>query len=280
MPLHLRMVRFAILVCATAGVTVAQPVTRPEPCKVTIVVAPAEVREEIEDWVQAEPRCERELEVRVVPTDDGLYLQARDPSGRVRERVVPDSQSAAVLVVSWMADDSIAPTLPTAEDHAAVLQPPAIEMSDAELPVELHASAPRRHAATSLSVGALVASGRHVGMRGQLDLLAHHRWTLGVAGGWIPDRGGQARVVLGVAHSFGRLSLRAQLGLGVDVRAGDDRMAAYEPMQRDRVAPAAELGILASLRLGKTWGVIGGPLVDATREHAALSLFFGVRHGL
>src|SRR4051812_3641665 len=113
-----RLVPGLVAVAALCARAVAQPVTQPErePCKVTIALAPTDVREEIEAWVRAEPRCERELEVRVVPTDDGLYLTARDPGGHVRERIVPDAQSAAVLVVSWMADDSLGPTLPV---HAA-----------------------------------------------------------------------------------------------------------------------------------------------------------------
>ena len=67
-----------IAVCAPSP-AFAQPVTHPErgPCKVVIALAPDAVRTEIEAWVRAEPRCEHELEVRVVPTQDGYYLSAR-----------------------------------------------------------------------------------------------------------------------------------------------------------------------------------------------------------
>jgi hypothetical protein len=82
-----------------------------EVCAVNIVRAPADVRAVVERWVQAEPKCNAKLEIRIVPTEGGLYLLARDDSGRVRERVVPDAQSAGVLVASWVAADSLsAPT--------------------------------------------------------------------------------------------------------------------------------------------------------------------------
>src|SRR4051812_33596116 len=97
-----------LTVLATAGSAVAQPIVAPEPCSVSIARAPDDVRAEIDHWVRAEPRCNASLEVRVVPTDGGYYLFARDNRGRVRERVVPDARSAGVLVASWVADDTIA----------------------------------------------------------------------------------------------------------------------------------------------------------------------------
>jgi hypothetical protein len=75
-------------------------------CSVTIVRAPERVRREVEKWVSAEPRCTRSLELRVVPTEGGLYLIARDDRGLIRERIVPDAQSVGVLVASWVADDA------------------------------------------------------------------------------------------------------------------------------------------------------------------------------
>ena len=102
----------ACFLLALAGTAVAQPVTHPEhePCLVTIAYAPDDVRAEIETWVKAEPRCDRQLEVRVVPTEAGLYLFARDSEGHVRERVVPDARSAAVL--SLFAAQTVRPLHP------------------------------------------------------------------------------------------------------------------------------------------------------------------------
>src|SRR5262249_45669644 len=143
-----------LLLLAGAGSAAAQPVTHPEAeaCKVTVAFAPDEVRAEVEAWVRAEPRCERELVVRVTPTEDGLYLTATDLKGHVRERVVPDAQSAAVLVVSWMADDSIGPT-PTerADAEEVPVEAPGTrapsEVRDDELPGGIQFSGLRARAA-------------------------------------------------------------------------------------------------------------------------------------
>jgi hypothetical protein len=78
-------------------------------CQVNIVRAPEDVRCAIETWVRGEAACQIALDVRVIPTDGGLYLLAQDSKGRVHERLVPDAQAAGVLVASWVANDSIQP---------------------------------------------------------------------------------------------------------------------------------------------------------------------------
>ena len=281
-------------VCAPV-VVAAQPVTRPTEvasCRVTIAYAPAEVRTEIDAWVRAEPRCERELEVRVIPTDDGLYLQARDSGGRVRERVVPDAQSAAVLVVSWMADDSLGPT------HVPLLEPPSVAISDPETPPEMDglgttaaANAPRARTHRYLMLGA-IGSETSGGLRAQIDLITGRHWSLGVGGGWRVDRGrhervAQARVVLGTSHSFGRLALRAQLGVGVDAAHPDRKASGGERMELarrgdDDVAPRAEATVLATFDIARGWGLVGGPIVALGhhKDTPAVSLFLGVQRGL
>ncbi len=97
----------AVVIVGAASPARAQP--QPRRCEVTIVRAPDEARAVIEGWVRAEPRCTTSLELRVVPTEGGLYLFARDDGGRIHERVVPDAQSAGVLVASWIADDRLTP---------------------------------------------------------------------------------------------------------------------------------------------------------------------------
>jgi len=110
-----------LAVVLAASTAAAQP--RP-PCAVTIARAPDAVRTVIEQFVAAEASCSVKLEVRVVPTEGGLYLLARDDSGRVRERVVPDAQSAGVLVASWVAADSnTAPVVAPAPLPAPVVAP-------------------------------------------------------------------------------------------------------------------------------------------------------------
>lgn len=280
-------------VVVLAGTANAQPITQPDrECRVVIAVAPDDVRAEIEAWVRAEPRCLRELEVRVVPTEDGLYLSATDARGHVRERVVPDAQSAAVLVVSWMADDSLGPRLPS---RAAVEPPEAAPTyaDDSEIPMVpgLARAVQRRDAARGrrwLTFGALGSDHERGGLRASIDLFASGTWSLGIAGGLQRgdhDEGtGQARVVIGASHSLGRISVRAQLGLGVDTTRPNDRM---ERDQMDsahdhpRVLPAIEAGVLAKLRITDAWGIVGGPIASATPEAPpTLSMFLGVQYGL
>jgi hypothetical protein len=286
------------LVCVAGGTAAAQPVTRPErePCHVNIAFAPDDVRDEIEAWVRAEPRCVRELEVRVLPVDDGLYLQARDQEGRVRERVVPDGQSAAVLVVSWMADDSLDPVYPP------ILTPPSrspssAATSDDEMPADLDDRVERiapsfghvRSGRRWLTLGAM-GSPRQIGVRGELDLFAGRHWSLGVAGGWLQsehghDGLGQARIVLGMERSFGRFSVRAQLGVGADVggeHMDHDAMELRMESRHDNdLVPKVEAAVFARFHVSDAWGLIGGPVVEASpRDRPSISIFLGVQRAL
>jgi hypothetical protein len=279
-----RSVLAALLVAA--GAARAQPITRPDqlPCTVRVVVAPDAVRAEIEAWVRAEPKCERELEVRVIPTPEGYYLSARDDAGQMRERIVPDAQSAAVLVVSWMADDSIGPTV---ADHPveSVLVPAADEESpfvDRPALVRRYGRAARtRH---WLTLGALGSEAP--GVRGQLDIFEHGRWSAGIAGSWRAgdhdphmqsDHGTtSASVFVAATHAIGPVTLRAQLGLGFEVRGGD-------MMMRESVVPALDAAVFATLPLGDRWGIVAGPIVDAPIAEAGridIAAFLGVRFGL
>jgi hypothetical protein len=285
-----------VLVAGTAN---AQPSTE---CRVVVTLAPDDVRAEIEAWVRAEPRCVRELEVRVVPTEDGLYLSATDGRGHVRERVVPDAQSAAVLVVSWMADDTLGPRLPS----RAAVEPPAeaapTYADDPEIPTEVMApgvirSIRRRDDGRRwLTFGAIGSGREQRGVRASIDLLAGRTWSLGIAGGGQGDHGdededdepgtGQVRVVIAATRSLGRLSVRAQLGFGVDAtKPEDDTMERTEMDsahgEHPRIVPAVEVGVLAKLRIKNAWGIVGGPIVSATHDaRPTLSMFLGVQRGL
>ena len=92
---------------AASHAAFAQPVTSPASCAVRVLRAPDDVRQVVETWVQREPRCAVALDVRIIPTEGGLYMFALDERGRIRERIVPDAQSAGVLVASWVADDTM-----------------------------------------------------------------------------------------------------------------------------------------------------------------------------
>jgi hypothetical protein len=288
----------ALLLVATAAPAVAQPVTQPEhaPCAVEIVHAPAAVRATIESWVRAEPRCNKHLEVRVVPTAGGFYLLARDDQGQVRERVVPDAQSVAVLVVSWAADDSLPSPIPATPVEIA---PPArhapLRQLDDSPELDLHAGPRTRQGAHhALMLGGITAPDGALGARGQLDVLALGDWTLGFSGAWLPGDHDAPRadmstlrsssrlgVYVGRSVELGPLELRAQLGAGAAIEAralmaGGDTTA---------VRPFGEASLLVTVPLGSRVGLVAGPVVDVEPPHddvSALnaSLFFGLRIGL
>jgi len=133
--------------------------------------------------------------VRVVETDGGYYLLARDRAGRVHERIVPDAQSAGVLVASWAADDAPPPAAEPTPPPAAfapdstvieivgqlVVDAPGLApMVDRIVPT---AAAPSRHATRWLTLGGVyrVEQGGGGGVRADLDLFAVGQWTLGIA---------------------------------------------------------------------------------------------------
>lgn len=285
-----------VLVGKTAS---AQPIMVPEhECKVTVALAPDDARAEIEAWVRAEPRCVRELEVRVVPTEDGLYLSATDPHGHVRERVVPDAQAAAVLVVSWMADDSLGGRLPARAAIDPTPPTPVQDVDDPEIPREVMApglvrTVMRRDASRGhrwLTIGAIGTTGERGGVRASIDLFSGRTWSLGLAGGAQvgehDQRSAQARIVVGATHAFGPVALRAHLGFGVDAAPPSDRMQAdrmdsARDTDHTRVRPVLEAGLLAKIRISGAWGLVGGPIVSVSPDApASASLFLGVQHGL
>ena len=86
-------------------------------------------------------------------------------------------------------------------------------------------------------------------------------------------------MLVGTQRTFGRLSLRAQLGVGADVvEEGRDRMPVPGGSS---VIGKAEAGVLAGIRLDRSWGLIGGPLVESSPElRPTLSVYLGLVRGL
>lgn len=197
-------------VLALALVLMSAAAAEAAPCPVTIVRAPDDVREVVEQAVRAEPACTTALELRVVPTDGGLYVLARDEHGRVRERVVPHAQAAGVLVASWVADDAaatppapgplaapviagqavapVAPVVANARGAApAASAAPGAPASDAALPaigggVAVAADSARGTPRWLAFGGMFAMSGSGGGgIRGELDLRTRGSWALGLA---------------------------------------------------------------------------------------------------
>jgi hypothetical protein len=258
------------------------------PCDVRIARAPDEVRVEIESWVAAERMCGLPLEVRVVPTEGGYYLFARDPSGGVRERIVPDAQSAGVLVASWAADDRpqrFAPPPPAIE----VLPPIAVLVDvrrDVRRDIERSDGASSRRPRRWLSLGATLRTegGGGIGLRGELDVSTFGPWTLGIAAGlsesyqdldgmpidgWTDTFGGMiardyhAVGTLARTSRFGAWEVRLSVGAGAVKTTAEGFIHSATPagpLTADGVFPTAEGGLLLSRRLGRHWAIGAGVL--------------------
>ena len=119
--------------------TFAQPA--PTTCSVTIMRAPEQVRATVEQWL-AKETCTLALQVRIVPTEGGLYLLATDEHGRVRERIVPDAASAGVLIASWAADDGLGGAAPPAQPQPVQpIAPPPVVYAQPQYPYQAGAAA-------------------------------------------------------------------------------------------------------------------------------------------
>ena len=265
----------------------AQPVMQPSQCDVTISRAPDEVRDAIEAWVHAEPRCATTLDVRVVPTEGGFYLFARDPAGRVRERVVPDAQSAGVLVASWVADDQVQPMPPVPDEPPAPVTPVA---APSTTPVIVPAGVATAATTTPgrgrwLTLGGIVQLGDGLhgeggrGVRAELDLRHYGKWTLGAVlavassrlelGGLLGDDyvTGSVGIVdvralaqVSRSMSIGRLwNVGLALGGGLVVTHARAELESESFGATSGVSPTAEASLLITRKIGDTWALVAGP---------------------
>lgn len=259
----------------------AQPVTEPRACQVTIARAPDDVRQVVEAWVRSEAQCSVALEVRIVPTEGGLYLLAQDEHGGVRERVVPDAQTAGVLVASWIADDSAPPPpavvppppapAPAAAPTYESLTPPGMA------PISISATATKPAPRSKwLTVGAMFPMGpsSSFGLRGELDVWRRGKWTLGAAGsiastetelvaypsnGWMSMTDGKLLAYVARTSTWGRWHLRPALGAGVVYSTGSAGIytsSQYYTLEGTFATFDASLAL--GRDIGKQWGAYAG----------------------
>jgi hypothetical protein len=291
------LILLASLTAATPAA--AQPITSPASCKVTISRAPEDVRAVVEEWVTAEPRCASSVDVRIIPTEGGLYILAQDDRGGVRERIVPDAQSAGVLIASWIADDTFPPDKtvvfvpelvpPATSTRAETTASPSSALVD-------RAPSPRTPGKLPkwVSVGLMFDIGpdRGGGFRAEVDVKSWIDWSAGIAlsrsfssketgefGGytaedftWVTATDTKAVGYLGRTLCAGRWQLRGQLGAGVvwtQAAAYIQRRAVYSPVggatytgEDSKLSPTAEAALLASVRLGH-WALHVGPVFTA-----------------
>jgi hypothetical protein len=172
------------------------------PCAVHVARAPAQIRAEIERWLAGESSCNVALEVRVVATEGGYYLLARDVRGRVRERIVPDGASAGVLVASWASDDQLGDDVPPPnlarpaeidqagddDDDTGSDAAPVHAVQEQTFAITSSAYTPKPHddwplPSKWLRVDLLVSSAGVAGsgLRAEVDVLQLHGWTAGLA---------------------------------------------------------------------------------------------------
>jgi hypothetical protein len=270
-----------------AAVAIAGALATPAaaaPCQVDFIRVPDAVRPVIEDWVRAEARCAVTLAVRVIPTDDGLYVIATDPTGRIRERLVPDATTAGVLIASWVADDgsAVAPppvTPPPVKPTWAMKNPPVkptwamknppvtpawaapgvVEMPPgAVAPVDVGATTrkPPRPLERLVTVG-LTLHAEGGGLRGDIDVIRKWRLKLGVMAAWSHtsnpahyDDLALDDIVLAAQAANelrrGRFGVRAALAAGIAITTGT-RMGDSSGNDGSMLTPVADATVTGGI---------------------------------
>ena len=274
------------LILARAGAALAQPST----CSVTFVRAPDDVRHVIERWLDAEPHCVASIELRVLVTEDGLYLIAQRPDGRIHERMVPDAQSAAVIVASWVADDwTIAPPAPIAPPPPPPAPLPVVaRTSDGAAVVTARVDVPSRGDDHWLSIGPMTRAqdGGGRGIRAELELVRLGSFVGGVAAsasashmaarspygtGGIDANDYQLLATLARPINGERWSVRPSIGLGavhssVTGFVVDGPPSGYVMDEGTTEDFVGEASVVVSRRIGDRWAISAGPIVTWINE--------------
>lgn len=259
-------------------------------CKVTIISAPERIRLEINQWVEAEHRCSRTLELRVEPGEGGaLMVYARDDKGHVRQRQVPDDQSIGALIVSWIADDAPAPPPPpppVAPPVAAPAPPPRppppayLTPRPSEVPLlapeaELAAvtSAPATPQWWMLSGAISVSELRKFGVRAERDLASAGPVVLDVSLSQLENSRDSLSVSMTTATAFGALEVqrggwqfRGQLGVGLRMfwirnYCDCELMGIATRDTEYKLRPVTEVEALVGHALGERWSIAAGALL-------------------
>jgi hypothetical protein len=112
---------------AAAGADALGPV-----CGIRLVRAPDDLRADVEARLAADASaCSGSLDVWLVPSAGGIYVQARDRGGRIRERQVPDAAVVATLLASWVEIDVAQPLWAPAATDASPAAPSATTVPQA-----------------------------------------------------------------------------------------------------------------------------------------------------
>jgi len=246
------------------GVTAASAGALAQPCEVAIVHAPAAVRDVVDRWVAGERDCAGPLEVRIVPTERGLYVVAVDAEHRTFDREVPDAESAGALIVSWAVaatparDVRVAVAAP--DEHKPYdLRPPA--MVDQAAPVAAPSSPGRGRL---LSVGATYGvdvTDHRLGGHLAADLVQHGRWSAGLRVSALHSDDELLETVAVSALAYGAWTTapstwRLRAGLGVGVRHS---WAQQQDHRFGSTSAPVLLDVTVSRQLSPRWAVAVGP---------------------
>ena len=256
-----------------AVLLVATPVAA-EPCAVTIVRAPDDVRSVVEDKLEDEAPCSVALEVRIIPTDGGYYLLARDDRGRVHERTVPDAKTVAVLVTSWADNDgTIAPPGVVAETAVSVVAPVVREPPTPKW----------------LTVDGFIGTDIPTkGGRLAIDLFATGAWSFGIAtsvsssdysipfqtssgiGSVVGTRDIKGTIYVSYAMTSNNWYLRPAVAVGFVLTTASatthSYFNAYAPTPEDTsdVSPTVEVSAMVGYAFGsRSWALEVGPALTA-----------------
>jgi hypothetical protein len=278
----IRPMRFLI---ATIGLALAARTAHAE-CTVDVARAPDDVRTTIQRWVAAESHCAHALEVRIVPTEGGLYLYARDEHGVVRERVVPDGQAAGVLVASWVADDS--PAVPVRVMPIIVApkqEAPAAVNGTIEAPAGAPISSADHHSGVLFGLGAGASIAHGYALRGELALesggwqvyaaasVGQTRMYYDYGGGGLDLMPIDKRLALGVGRmvdigSSRTWQLRARAGLQYAKWSADfASMSQTVNGNFDVTFAGIESSLLLSRKLTPAWSFTSGVAFSKFMDH-------------
>jgi hypothetical protein len=146
----------------------------------------------------------------------------------------------------------------------------------------MHIASPQRW----FSIG-IVAGEHEAGIRGSIDLIARHAWSIGIAGSIVGNEReheeegkprGSAVAYLAWTRKFGPFDIRAQLGLGASTgqqqRGRDEGWRARSTSEGDNddehegehcdVSPYAEAALLIGLPITRKLSLFGGPVLSAS----------------
>jgi hypothetical protein len=283
-----------------ASILLASTPALADPCAVTITRAPEEVRAAIETWVAAEPDCTTTAEVRVVATDGGYYVIAIDGAGRVHERIAPDAQSAAVLVVSWIADDSTAtapapaPTPPAPAPEAAAYPGESVTPPSAAPVVApmVSVKAPAKAIRGWFAAGGTLRLGRYGAAGIGFEGTQRYRgpWGLALSGELLSNelvpRYPEDPVFTAYAtvlsatylRTRGAFTLRLGAGVGAALTTVNDP---WSGMRTSTLRPISEVTAFGAVKLTRRFVLVGGPVVtidlgDQTLGQTHVGAFAGI----